>query len=46
MRFLEILFCIILFPIMLILGLVLGIVKIYQIFDKSFWKTVNKGERQ
>ncbi len=42
MRFLEILFGIILFPIMLILGVLLGVLKIYQLFDKSFWKTVNK----
>jgi hypothetical protein len=42
MRFLEILFGIILFPLMLLLGIVLGIIKIYQIYDSSFWKTVKK----
>lgn len=42
MRFLEILFGIILFPLMFILGVLLGVVKIYQLFDKSFWKTVKK----
>ena len=42
MRFLEIILCIVLFPIMLILGLILGLVKIYRIFDSSFWNTIGK----
>ena len=46
MRFLEIVFGIFLFPIMLILGLVLGIKNIYQIFDDSFWRTVNHKENK
>ena len=42
MRFLEILLGAILLPVMIVLGFILGIVKVYQIFDQSFWKTVRR----
>lgn len=46
MRVLEIIFAILFLPIALILGLIIGLKDFYDSFDRAFWKTVNKGERQ
>ena len=37
MRFIEILVGIILFPLMVILGLVSGVIHVYKAFDHAFW---------
>lgn len=44
MRFMEILVGIILFPLMLVLGLVSGIVHVYKAFDHGFWVSMYKDD--
>ncbi len=44
MKFVEILLGILLFPLMLILGLVLGVIRVYEIFHNSFITATYKDE--
>lgn len=43
MRFFEILFAILLLPIAIVFGFLIGVKDFYDIFDKKFWETI-KGE--
>ena len=44
MRFIEVLLGIILFPLMLVLGLICGLVRVYSSFHNAFWTTIYQEE--